>query len=144
MSTDNVVLDEYQNGSPSKSGGSPSPSARAANRGNRQRSRSRSPISRQRIYDTEGTNTTSDKPHMQRARLFVGNVDQRIHRSELRRLFARYGEVMGVSVHKGYAFVQMDRERHANDAIVGEDNRILNGARLRKCFSCPSHLGCTS
>lgn len=99
------------------------------------RNRSRSPQTgrnRQKIYDHEGTNTTSDKPHLMRARLFVGNT-QRMMRNDLRRIFSNYGDVVGVSVHKGFAFVQMDRERNANRAINSEDNSVHMGCRIRKC-----------
>lgn len=110
---------------------SPAPMAR------RSRSRSRSPraSSRERSfrYQKEGTNTISDDPHIQRARLFVGNIEpNRVHRRDLIRLFSRYGDVTGVSVHKGYAFVQMDRERSANKAINYEDNKMFMGSRIRK------------
>ena len=108
------------------------------------RSRSRSPINRGRRssspgrgrqYSKDGTNTTSDEPHLQRARLFVGNIEpNRTHRRDLVRLFSRHGDVLGVSVHKGYAFVQMDRERSANKAINYEDNRVFMGSRIRKCM----------
>ena len=109
------------------------------------RSRSRSPQNgrnRQKIYDYEGTNTTSDKPHLMRARLFVGNA-QRMMRSDLKRIFSPHGDVLGVSIHKGYAFVQMDRERNANRAINCEDNAVHMGGRIRKC-DCSSLISCFS
>lgn len=106
------------------------------------RSRSRSPINRGRRnispgrgrrFPREGTNTISDEPHLQRARLFVGNIEpNRTNRSDLVHLFSRHGDVLGVSVHKGYAFVQMDRERNANKAVNYEDNRMFMGSRIRK------------
>lgn len=92
-----------------------------------------SPIGREERYSREGTNTTSREPHLERARLFVGNIEpNRTHRRDITRLFLKYGDVLGVSVHKGYAFVQMDRERTANKAINCEDNQIFMGARIRK------------
>lgn len=109
------------------------------------RSRSRSPRSKSPAYQggkresreqrfmREGTNTNSREPHLQRARLFVGNIEPNTtHRRDVIELFSRYGDVLGVSVHKGYAFVQMDRERSANRAINGEDNHMFKGSRIRK------------
>lgn len=112
------------------------------------RSRSRSPINRgggdrggrrnespgrKRRYSKDGTNTTSDEPHLQRARLFLGNIEpNRTQRRDIVRLFSRHGDVLGVSVHKGYAFVQMERERSANKAINYEDNKMFMGSRIRK------------
>lgn len=111
----------------------------------KRRSRSRSPLrrgkrgsspSREIRYAREGTNTTSREPHMERARLFVGNIEpNRTHRRDLIKLFSQHGEVLGVSVHKGYAFVQMDRERTANKAINYEDNRSFMGSKIRKSLS---------
>lgn len=109
-------------------------------------SRSRSPLRRGRKdspsketrYAREGTNTTSREPHLERARLFVGNIEpNRTHRRDLVKLFSSYGEVLGVSIHKGYAFVQMDRERTANKAVNYEDSRNFMGSEIRKscCFS---------
>ena len=104
------------------------------------RSRSRSPHgngkAKQFVYDREGSNTTRDEPHFQRARLFVGNIDhKRIRKTDLVKRFSQYGEVMGASVHKGYAFVQMDREKNANKAINYEHNQLFNGTRISKCSS---------
>lgn len=107
----------------------------------RRRSRSRSPGWRKKSYSPgremryarEGTNTTSREPHLERARLFVGNIEpNRTHRRDLIKLFSQYGDVLGVSVHKGYAFVQMDRERTANKAVNFEDNHTFMGSRIRK------------
>ena len=81
----------------------------------------------------DGTNTVRDEPHLQRARLFVGNIEpNKTERKDIIDLFSRHGEVLGVSVHKGYAFVQMDRERNANKAINYEDNQNFLGSRIRK------------
>ena len=101
------------------------------------RSRSRSPHgngkAKQFVYDREGSNTTRDEPHFQRARLFVGNIDhKRIRKTDIVKRFAQYGEVLGASIHKGYAFVQMDREKNANKAINYEHNQLFNGTRISK------------
>ena len=122
-----------------------------------ERSRSRSPRSKSPPYKgkrsnthgrdqrffRDGTNTTRDEPHLQRARLFVGNIEpNNTQRKDIIDLFSRHGEVLGVSVHKGYAFVQMDRERNANKAINYEDNQNFLGSRIRKCEANTSHT-CT-
>lgn len=116
----------------------------SSSKGDKERSRSRSPRgnspafkgkreNREQRFIREGTNTNSREPHLQRARLFVGNIEpDKTHRRDLIKLFSRYGEVLGVSVHKGYAFVQMDRERNANRAVNGEDNHDFMGSRIRK------------
>ena len=115
------------------------------------RSRSRSPIGgKDRKRRGEGwgasgsSNTSSVDPHMQRARLFVGNIEpNRIKRGDLHRLFSRYGDVFGVSIHKGFAFVQMDRERNANRAANYEDNQMFMGSRIRKFVVLLSLITCS-
>ncbi len=108
----------------------------------RDRSRSRSPLkrsqksfspNREKRFSRDGTNTMSIEPHMERARLFVGNIEPtKTQRRDLTKLFSEYGDVIGVSVHKGYAFVQMDREKSANKAINFEDNKTFMGSKIRK------------
>lgn len=86
-----------------------------------------------RSADEVGNRTDSDEPYMQRARLFVGNIaSDKVTRRDLAELFSRYGKVMGVSIHNGFAFVQMDRERNANRAVLAEDNQLFKGSKLRK------------
>lgn len=127
------------------SSSSKSPSSKPDKERSRSRSprRSRSPVyrrnrdtnrnDRDRRYQQEGTQTSSHEPHLKRARLFVGNIEHsKTNRKDIADLFSRYGDVLGVSIHKGFAFVQMDRERNANRAINGEDNRNFMGSRIRK------------
>lgn len=88
---------------------------------------------RQRIYDVEGTNTTRQEAYLKRARLFVGNVDPiRVHRRDLLRRFQEYGEVLGLSLHQGYAFIQLDSERNANRAVNFENGAKINSTRIRE------------
>ena len=135
--------EDWKGGERNNSGGDTSSDFKQAT-GTTKRSRSRSPRSksppfkgkrenREQRHLREGTNTNSREPHLQRARLFVGNIEpDNTHRRDIIDLFSRHGEVLGVSVHKGYAFVQMDRERNANRAVNGEDNSMFKGSRIRK------------
>lgn len=111
------------------------------------RQRSRSPISGpsrrggrrggyrgwDRSADEIDNKTNSEEPHLKRARLFVGNIaTDKVTRRDLAQLFGQYGKVLGVSIHNGFAFVQMDRERDANRAIICEDNQVFMGSKIRK------------
>lgn len=83
--------------------------------------------------DNVDNKTNSEEPHLKKARLFVGNIaTDNVKRRDLARLFSQYGRVLGVSIHGGYAFVQMDRERDANRAIINEDGNNFMGSKLRK------------
>lgn len=130
------------------------------------RQRSRSPISGpsrrggrrggyrgwDRSADEIDNKTNSEEPHLKRARLFVGNIaTDRVTRRDLAQLFSQYGKVLGVSIHGGFAFVQMDRERDANRAIICEDNQMFMGSKIRKfsfhtwcVYTRPFYLLCVS
>lgn len=86
-----------------------------------------------RTADDVDNKTNSEEPHLKRARLFVGNlITENVTRRDLSQLFGQYGEVLGVSIHGGFAFVQMGRERDANRAIICEDNQTFKGSKIRK------------
>ena len=86
-----------------------------------------------RSADDIDNKTNSEEPHLKRARLFVGNIaTESVTRRDLAQLFGQYGRVLGVSVHGGFAFVQMDRERDANRAIICEDGQQFKGTKIRE------------
>ncbi|KAJ8011181.1 hypothetical protein DPEC_G00055500 [Dallia pectoralis] len=51
-------------------------------------------------------------------------------RADIETLFAKYGRIVGCSVHKGFAFVQYASERNARLAVVGENSRVIAGQPL--------------
>ncbi|KAJ8559953.1 hypothetical protein K7X08_004011 [Anisodus acutangulus] len=63
--------------------------------------------------------------------IFCGNVEYNARQSEFERLFRRYGKVDRVDMKSGFAFVYMDDERDAEDAIRGLD-RIEFGSKGRR------------
>ncbi|KAM3247996.1 serine/arginine-rich splicing factor RS31 isoform X1 [Capsicum annuum] len=63
--------------------------------------------------------------------IFCGNFDFETRQFELEKLFRRYGKVDRVDMKSGFAFVYMDDERDAEDAIRGLD-RIEFGRKGRR------------
>ncbi|KAJ8626445.1 hypothetical protein MRB53_019752 [Persea americana] len=65
--------------------------------------------------------------------IFCGNFEYDARQSDLERLFSRYGKVDRVDMKSGFAFVYMDDERDAEDAIRGLDRAEFgkHGRRLR-------------
>uniref|UniRef100_A0A5B6ZRA7 RRM domain-containing protein n=1 Tax=Davidia involucrata TaxID=16924 RepID=A0A5B6ZRA7_DAVIN len=63
--------------------------------------------------------------------IFCGNFEYDAQQSDLERLFRRYGKVDRVDMKSGFAFVYMDDERDAEDAIRGLD-RIEFGRKGRR------------
>ncbi|XP_059629343.1 serine/arginine-rich splicing factor RS40-like isoform X2 [Cornus florida] len=63
--------------------------------------------------------------------IFCGNFEFDARQSDLERLFRKYGKVDRVDMKSGFAFVYMDDERDAEDAIRGLD-RIEFGRKGRR------------
>ncbi|KAF3857942.1 hypothetical protein F7725_011143 [Dissostichus mawsoni] len=59
------------------------------------------------------------------SRVFIGNLNTLlVTKADVESIFAKYGKIVGCSVHKGYAFVQFLNERTARSAVDGEDGRM--------------------
>ncbi|XP_029447433.1 RNA-binding Raly-like protein isoform X1 [Rhinatrema bivittatum] len=81
---------------------------------------------------TQTSNVTNkNDPKSINSRVFIGNLNTAIvKKADIEAIFAKYGKVVGCSVHKGYAFVQYMSERHARAAVTGENSRIIAGQPL--------------
>ncbi|KAM6979635.1 nuclear receptor coactivator 5 [Aplochiton taeniatus] len=86
------------------------------------RSRSSSPPSR---------STSSNNPQDLERRIFVGNLPtDDMDRKDLKELFSSYGKINGVSMFRGYGFVQFDRVEEAEAAKAGHKGRLYKGYKL--------------
>ncbi|KAM4612798.1 RNA-binding protein Raly [Polymixia lowei] len=82
-----------------------------------------------KVQTSNVTNKTD--PKSINSRVFIGNLNTAVvKKSDVETIFAKYGRVLGCSVHKGYAFVQYASERHARGAVIGENGRVLAGQTL--------------
>lgn len=80
-----------------------------------------------------GNHTNSSDPQSVNSRVFVGNLNTYVvGKEEVERIFSRYGRLIGISMHKGYAFVQYTDTWDARNAVVGEDGRTVAGQILGK------------
>ncbi|TNM96487.1 hypothetical protein fugu_016148 [Takifugu bimaculatus] len=81
---------------------------------------------------TQTSNVTNkNDPRSLNSRVFIGNLNTAIvKKSDIEVIFAKYGKIVGCSVHKGYAFVQYLNERNARAAVAGENARIIAGQPL--------------
>lgn len=78
-----------------------------------------------------GNQTNSTDPAAVNSRIFVGNLNTHVvSKEDLERLFKKYGKIIGISMHKGYAFVQFTDTYDARNAILGEDGRTVAGQIL--------------
>ena len=75
--------------------------------------------------------TNSSAPQSVCSRVFVGNLNTfALTKEDVRAVFDRYGPLEGISLHRGYAFVQYCREEDARSAVKGEDGRVYVGQQI--------------
>ncbi|XP_057713952.1 heterogeneous nuclear ribonucleoproteins C1/C2 isoform X1 [Corythoichthys intestinalis] len=75
--------------------------------------------------------TNKTDPRSLNSRVFIGNLNTLlVTKADVEAIFAKYGKIVGCSVHKGYAFVQYANERNARTAVAGEDGRMIVGQVL--------------
>ena len=77
---------------------------------------------------------SSDRP----SKLFVGEIGDN-RKSDISRLFSKYGEISTVYVddHKHFAFVEFTSANDAQRALKHTHNKTVNGARLRVEYAKP-------
>eukprot|EP00163_Fabomonas_tropica_P010118 TRINITY_DN2014_c0_g1_i2.p2 TRINITY_DN2014_c0_g1~~TRINITY_DN2014_c0_g1_i2.p2 ORF type:complete len:192 (+),score=30.81 TRINITY_DN2014_c0_g1_i2:169-744(+) len=69
-------------------------------------------------------------------RIYVGKLAPSVTSQELEDMFSKYGKVISVDVKpRGFAFIEMDHEKDAEDAIRELDGRDLAGDRIQVEFS---------
>uniref|UniRef100_A0A2S2NDW5 Serine-arginine protein 55 n=1 Tax=Schizaphis graminum TaxID=13262 RepID=A0A2S2NDW5_SCHGA len=63
-------------------------------------------------------------------RVFVGGLSHRVRERDLERFFQKIGRVKDIAMKNGYAFVEFDDYRDADDAVYELNGRELNGERV--------------
>lgn len=78
-----------------------------------------------------GNQTSSQDPQAVNSRVFVGNLNTfQVVKVDVEKIFQKYGRIAGISMHKGYAFVQFTSPFDARSACLGEDGKSLCGQVL--------------
>jgi len=73
-----------------------------------------------------GNQTSSNDPQAVNSRVFVGNLNTfQVVKIDVEKIFQKYGRIAGISMHKGYAFVQFTSPFDARSACLGEDGKTL-------------------
>ncbi|XP_066245154.1 serine-arginine protein 55-like [Euwallacea similis] len=63
-------------------------------------------------------------------RVFVGGLTYKVRERDLEKFFSRYGRIREVSMKNGYAFVEFDDYRDAEDAVYEMHGKELMGERV--------------
>merc|ERR1712142_440214 len=78
-----------------------------------------------------GNQTSSQDPQAVNSRVFVGNLNTfQVVKTDVEKIFQKHGGIAGISMHKGYAFVQFTSPFDARSACLGEDGKSLCGQVL--------------
>ncbi|XP_029582280.1 RNA-binding Raly-like protein isoform X2 [Salmo trutta] len=94
-------------------------------------STSRSGYSRMTGKTPTSNVTNKNDPRSLNSRVFIGNLNTAaVTKADIEALFAKYGRIVGCSVHKGFAFVQYGSERNARVAVERENARVIAGQPL--------------
>ncbi|KAK7865812.1 hypothetical protein R5R35_001273 [Gryllus longicercus] len=65
------------------------------------------------------------------ARIYVGNIPtNEITKRDVEELFQKYGPILGVSLVRGFGFVQFEHEAHALEAIKHENGVMFRGKKI--------------
>jgi len=78
---------------------------------------------------------------MSNTRVYIGNLPPRVRDREVEDLFVRYGRIRELNVKNGYAFLEFDDPRDADDAVRHVDGQSFDGARLRVEFARGGRAG---
>jgi arginine/serine-rich splicing factor 7 len=65
------------------------------------------------------------------SRIYVGHLASRTRERDLDEVFDKYGRIRRIEMKNGYAFIEYDDYRDADDAVYDMHGRTLDGARLR-------------
>merc|ERR1711971_1067342 len=94
-----------------------------------------------------GSNTND--PLTANARLFVGNLNTfTLSQQDVEQIFRRYGFLDGISIHKGFAFIQYTFEHEARLALASENGKtyanqqvdinLCSESKQKRAFPSPS------
>ena len=62
--------------------------------------------------------------------IFIAKLSSNVRESVLEHEFKRYGSIKNVEVKRGYAFIEYEDHRDAEDAVKDMDGRRFEGNRI--------------
>jgi len=74
---------------------------------------------------------------MGKTRVYVGRLSSRTRERDIEDAFSKFGKIVSVDLKFGFAFVEFDDSRDAEDCVRDMDGRDLDGSRIAVEFSNP-------
>ena len=62
-------------------------------------------------------------------RLYAGGISHRARERDVEKLFSKFGRIRDVSLKNGFAFVEFDDDRDADDAVYDLNRTTFMGER---------------
>ncbi|XP_076332864.1 uncharacterized protein LOC143237470 isoform X2 [Tachypleus tridentatus] len=81
--------------------------------------------------DRSSQNVIGGDPKLAECRIYVGNLaPDKVTQGDLEDKFSKYGKIIGVSIHQGFAYVQYLWEEEAQRAVTQENGVFFKGTRI--------------
>jgi len=64
------------------------------------------------------------------SRIYIGRLSNHTRERDLEDSFSKYGRIVRTDLKYGYAFIEFEDSRDADDAVREMDNRTLDGERI--------------
>ena len=71
----------------------------------------------------------SDPSVVGMSRVYIGGLPERAGARDIEKLFEKYGRVRGINVKSGFAFIEYEDGRDADDAVYDLDGKNFMGER---------------
>ena len=63
------------------------------------------------------------------SRVYIGGLPERAGPRDIEKLFEKYGRVRGLNLKSGFAFIEYEDGRDADDAVYDLDGKLFMGER---------------
>ena len=63
------------------------------------------------------------------SRVYIGGLPERAGARDIEKLFEKYGRVRGINIKSGFAFIEYEDGRDADDAVYDLDGKNFMGER---------------
>ena len=74
------------------------------------------------------------------SRVYIGGLPERAGARDIEKLFEKYGRVRGINIKSGFAFIEYEDGRDADDAVYDLDGKPFMGERWVREESCKPHI----